>query len=308
MDNDNIGYSEHPQNGNEIKRARTTWQIRSWNIPRKQKSLKALIKELATVKYPALYILFEKRTKAYVGEAEHFPARLKQHITKPDDKIKNWNEVLVISDGRPITQSIFNNKAVRQALEAHLNKLLKTNKYEVVASVRSPTLDQSQQYIFDKLLPELYFFLEKKGIITKPLDEEGQQQIFLDELKILFKKTGIPMKEWGEKEAISEDGKKVFIRPGSPKAKGWQITIRGRKPGSFIYCARRGDGYLLVPRDGILFIPLNIIQEFIPKDAFERDTVDIFFVFGSLEVTLKYHDKVFDVTQFRLLETKFHTK
>lgn len=302
MDTDHIGYSEHPPNGNEIRRARTTWQIRSWYIPRKQKSLKALIKELATVRYPAIYILFEKRTKAYVGEAEHFPARMNQHMTNPDDKIKNWNEVLVISDGRPITQSIFNNKAVRQALEAHLNKLLKTNKYEVVASVRSPTLDQSQQCIFDKLLPELYFFLEKKGIITKPLDEEGQQQIFLDELKDLFKRMGIPMKKWGEKEAISPEGKKVFIRQGSPKSKGWQVTIRGRKSGSFIDCARRGDGYLLVPRGGILFIPLNIIQEFIPKDGFERDTVDIFFDFGSQEVTLKYHDKVLNVTEFRLLK------
>lgn len=301
MEPNYIGYSEHPQNSNGVKRARTTMQIRSWHIQRKQRSLKALIGELETLQYPGIYILFEK-TKAYVGEAEHFPDRLSQHMAKPDEKIKGWTEVIVISDGRPIKQSVFNNKAVREFLEFYLNKLLRANKYNVVGSSRSPRLDDSQHYIVATLLPELYFFLEKQGIVTKPVEEIGQEQVYLDDLKDLFKKKRIHIKDWGEKEAISQNGEKIFIRPGSLKPKGWQITIRGRKPGSFIYCARRGEGHLLVPRDGVLFIPLNVIQRFIPESAFEQDTVDIFIVFIESEVALRYHENRLDVTEFRLLD------
>jgi len=301
MEPNYIGYSEHPPNSNGVKRARTTMQIRSWHIQRKQRSLKSMMGELENVQYPGIYILFEK-TKVYVGEAEHFPDRLSQHMTKPDDKIKGWTEVLVISDGRPITQSVFNNKAVRQVLETYLNNLLRANKYDVVGSSRSPTLDQSQHYIVTTLLPELYFFLEKQGIVTRPVEEKGQEQVYLDDLKDIFNKKRIRIKNWGEKEAILFEGKKIFIRPGSQKPKGWQITIRGKKQGSFIYCARRGDGYLLVPRDGVLYMPLNVIQKFIPKSAFDRDTVDIFIVFSETQAMLKYHENSLDVTEYKLLD------
>jgi len=299
MDPEKVGYSEHPKNANGILRARTTMQVRSWYIERKQRTLKALVQELETVQYPGLYILFEK-TKAYVGEGEHFPTRLSQHMNDPDDKIKDWSEALIISDGRPITQSLFNNKAVRLVLEAYVTKLLRANKYNVVSSVRTPKLDQSQQHIVNTLLPELNFFLTKKGIITRLLEKAGQEQVYLDELVELFKKKRIPIQKWGEKEATFQK-KKVFIRPGSKKPKGWQITIRGRKAGSFIDCARRGDGYLLVPRDGVLFIPLIAIKKFIPESTFDLDTVDIFIGFADEKVTLGYSKSVLDVTQFRLL-------
>jgi len=302
MEPNQIGYSEHPPNGNGVKRARTTMQLRSWQIERKQKSLKALIAELEKVQYPGIYVLFNpKKDRAYVGEAEHFPGRLSQHMSRPDDKIKDWSEVLVISDGRPITQSVFNNKSVREAIESYLNELLKANKYKVVASVRSPTLDQSQQYIVASLRDELYFFLAKKNIVTKPLEEQGQQEVYLDDVKIILRKKGIAVKELGEKEGVLKNGRKVFVRPGSAKKKGWQITIRGRKPGSFIDCARRGDGYLLVPRDGVLYIPLTVIQNFIPEAAFDKDTVDIFIDFSPSGVLLKYHQNNLDVTEHRLL-------
>jgi len=299
MDPKELGYSEYPLNSNGILRARTTMQVRSWHIQRKQKTLKALTRELDTVQYPGLYILFDK-TKVYVGEAEHFPTRLSQHLNEPDDKIRDWSEALIISDGRPITQSIFNNKAVRLVLEAYLTKLFRANKYNVVSSARTPKLDQSQQHIVNILLPELNFFLAKKGTITRFLEESGQEQVYLDELIELFKKKRISIQKWGEKEATFE-GKKVFIRPGSKKPKGWQITIRGRKAGSFIDCARRGDGYLLVPRDGVLFIPLAAIKKFIPESAFDLDTVDIFIGFTDEKVTLAYSKGILDVTQFRLL-------
>lgn len=72
---------------------------------------------------------------------------------------------------------------------------------------------------------------------------------------IIRARTTKQIQEWGTYEAIV-DGKKVFIRPGSKKPKGWQITFRGRKPGSFIDSLHKGIGYLLVSRDGVLLIPL----------------------------------------------------
>ena len=50
-----------------------------------------------------------------------------------EDKIKNWSKALVINDGRPATQSDFNDAVVRKALELYLIKLFKANKYTVVA-------------------------------------------------------------------------------------------------------------------------------------------------------------------------------
>lgn len=301
MDTENIGYSDLPKNSNGIQRARTTCQVRSWHMMRGTRPLQAFRRELETVQYPALYLLFEKKTrKVYVGEAENIHSRLSQHISNPDDKIKDWTEVLIISDGRPITQSLFNNRDVRLVLEAYLNKLLKANKYDVVANVRTPTLDQPQQHIVDTLLPELNFFLQKRGIITRLLEEQGQQEVYVDELKVLFQKRNIPAQKWEKYEAVIE-GHKAFIRPGSKKKKGWQITSRGRKSGSFIDCLQKGAGYLIVPRDGVLFIPLTEVKKVIPESVFKHDTVDIWIVFTPEKATLSYKKNVLDVTQFRIL-------
>jgi len=300
MNHENIGYSEHPRNGNGILRARTTSQVRSWHMTRTERAIRGFKRELETTQYPALYILLEKKRKAYVGEAENIHNRLSQHMSNPDDKIKDWSEALIISDGRPITQSIFNNRAVRLSLEAYVNKLLRANKYDVVSSHRSPNLDQSQKHIVDILLPELNFFLKKKGIITKLLEEPGQQQVYLDELKDLFKRKGIRVEKWGAYEAIIK-GQKAFIRPGSKKTKGWQITSRGRKLGSFIDCLQKGAGYLIVPRDGVLFIPLTEVKKVIPETVFKHDTVDIWIVFTTDKATLSYKQKVLDVTGFKII-------
>ncbi len=39
------------------------------------------------------------------------------------------------------------------------------------------------------------------------------------------------------------NGQKAFIRPGSEKPRGWQITFRGRKPSSPIDCLSKGIGF-----------------------------------------------------------------
>ncbi len=302
MSNSDIGYHEDPRNSDGIIRARTTKQIRSWEILRTMKALEVLNNELGKIEFPGIYALFEGKNKVYIGEAKNIYNRLKTHMANPEDKIKNWSKALVINDGRPATQSDFNDNVVRKALELHLIKLFKANKYAVVAQGEPQKLNAIQNFLVNSLKEELNFFLLKKNVIVKVLEEKGQEEVFGDELKKILEKSGRKIEEWGRYEAIIE-GKKVFIRPGSKKPKGWQITFRGRKPGSFIDSLQKGDGYLLVSRNGVLLIPLTEVQKVIlDKTAYEQDTIDIWIVFAEEKVTLSYKKNTIDVTSFRLID------
>jgi len=139
-----IGYHEDPENSNGIIRARTTKEIRSWHMPRSIKALERLNEEMGKVAFPGNYILFD-RAKAYIGEAGNIYDRIKTHIKNPDEKIKNWNSALILNDGRPATQSDFNDTIVRLALELHLIRLFKANKYQVVSQGRKTTLNPTQK-------------------------------------------------------------------------------------------------------------------------------------------------------------------
>ncbi|MGB3459559.1 MAG: GIY-YIG nuclease family protein [Halobacteriota archaeon] len=301
MSNSNIGYQEDPENGEGIIRARTTKQIRSWEIPRTMKALEVLNIELGRIEFTGIYILFEGKNKVYIGEAKSIYIRLKTHMSNPEDKIKNWSKALIINDGRPAMQSDFNDTVVRKALELYLIKLFKANKYTVVAQGEPQKLNAIQKFLVSTLREELNFFLLKKNVITKVLEEKGQEEVFGDELKKILEKSGRKIGEGGRYEAII-DGKKAFIRPGSKKPKGWQITFRGRKPGSFIDSLQKGEGYLLVSRNGVLLIPLTEVQKVIlDKTAYEQDTIDIWIVFAEEKVTLSYKRNTIDVTKFRLI-------
>jgi hypothetical protein len=302
MANRDIGYHEDPKNRNGIIRARTTKQIRSWEIPRTIKALETLNNELGRIEFPGIYTLFEGKNKLYVGEAKNVYLRLKTHINNPEDKMKNWDRAIVINDGRPATQSDFNDTVVRKALELYLIKLLRANKYLVVSQGEPQKLNAMQKFLVDSLKEELNFFLLKKNIISKILEERGQDEVFGDELKKILEKSSKSIQKWGRYEA-KIDGNKVFIRPGSKKPRGWQITFRGRKPGSFIDALQKGKGYLLVSRNGVLFIPLTEVQKVIKdKSAYEQDTIDIWIVFTEEKVTLSYKQNTIEVTNFRLVQ------
>jgi hypothetical protein len=301
MSNSDIGYQEDPENSEGIIRARTTKQIRSWEIPRTMKALEVLNIELGRIEFPGIYILFEGKNRVYIGEAKSIYIRLKTHMSNPEDKIKNWSKALIINDGRPAMQSDFNDTVVRKALELYLIKLFKANKYAVVAQGELQKLNAIQKILVRTLREELNFFLLKKNVITKVLEEEGQEEVFGDELKKILENCGRKIGEWGRYEAII-DGKKAFIRPGSKNPKGWQITFRGRKPGSFIDSLQKGEGYLLVSRNGVLLIPLTEVQKVIlDKTAYEQDTIDIWIVFAEEKVTLSYKRNTIDATKFRLI-------
>jgi len=302
MSSSDIGYHEDPKNSDGIIRARTTKQIRSWEIPRSLKALEILNGELGKIEFPGIYVLLESRNKVYIGEAKSLYDRLKTHIESPEEKIKNWGRAIVINDGRPAMQSDFNDAVVRKALELYLIKLLKYNKYTVVAQGEPQKLNALQDFLVKSLKQELDFFLLKKGVITRVIEERGQEEIFGDELQKILERNGKKIQTWGKYEALI-DGVKVFIRPGSKKPKGWQITFRGRKPGSPIDSLQKGNGFLLVSRNGVLLIPLSEVQKVIKdKSAYQQDTIDVWVVFTEEGATLSYKENTIDVTRFKLIK------
>lgn len=117
--------------------------------------------------------------------------------------------------------------------------MFKANKYTVLAQGEPQKLNAIQKFLCDSLTKELNFFLLKKNIIIKILEEGGQDEVFGDELKSILEKSGKKIQEWGTYEATI-DGEKVFIRPGSKKPKGWQITFRGRNPEALLTHCKKG--------------------------------------------------------------------
>jgi hypothetical protein len=302
MTNDDIGYTEYPKNGTGIRRARTTKLIRSWEMSRSLESLHALNEEMGRLDYPGIYLLVEEGRKVYIGEAKSLIKRLDTHNKTPEDKIKNWDKVIVINDGRPATQSDFNDEVVRKALELYLIDLFKTNKYTVVAQGEPQNLNPIQKHLVDSLKQELFFFCQKTTLIIKDIENREEREVFSDEVKSILLKSKKKIDQWREKDAII-DGKVTFIRQGSKKDKGYQITIRGGKKGSFIDCLKTKTGNLLVRRDGVLLIPLSKIREaIIDESALNQDTVDIYITFKDGNAFLNYKTNIIDVTEYRLVK------
>jgi len=244
-----------------------------------------------------LLILYRLRRQIHLNYAPSFWGVLyKTHHKNPEGKIKNWNDALIISDGRPATQSDFNDTVVRQAIESHLIRLLRANKYQVVCQGRKPTLNAMQRNLVSSLIEELNYFLLKKNLITKALEEEGLEEVFGDELKKLLTVRGKEVQQLTKYETII-DAQKAYIRPGSPKAKGWQITFRDR----FIKSLEKGEGYLLVSRNGVLLVPMSEVRKLITdKDTYKQNTIDVYVNFASDKITITYKDQSIDVIEYKL--------
>ena len=75
--------------------------------------------------------------------------------------------MVIICDGRPASQSDFNDNVVRLEIEYYLILLCKANKFKTISQGSKQTLNPIQKVIVTKLLPELDFFLLKKGLIQK---------------------------------------------------------------------------------------------------------------------------------------------
>lgn len=294
-----FGYHQDLKNGYGIVRARTTGQLRSWDIPRTMQALEILKREWGNLEFPGIYILFDSKTKKiYVGEAKDVHNRLKTHLNNPEDKIKGWNRAVIVNDGRSAMQSDFNDSVIRKSLELHLINLFKTNKYSVVSQGEKQKHNSMQKSLFNALKDELDFLLLKKNLIAKLIEKLGQEEILRDDLRKLIEKKGWKIKEWVAYEAII-DGKKTYIRPGSKKQKGWQITFRDK----FKDTLQKGNGYLLVPRDGVLFIPFKVIQKVITDvSKYKQNTIDIYINFKDDKIEISYTTNIIDVTEYKIVK------
>ncbi|MBM4064256.1 MAG: hypothetical protein FJ266_01210 [Planctomycetes bacterium] len=301
---DKFGYHQDIKNGDGIIRARTIGgHLRSWEIPRTMNALEVIKKEWGNLEYPGIYILFDSSgKKVYIGEAKDIYSRLKTHLTSPEDKIKNWDRAIIINDGRSATQSDFNDTVIRKSLELHLISLFKANRYTVVAQGEPQKHNPQQKSLFQALKEEFNFFLMKKNLITKLIDKPGQEEILRDELKKILEKKGYKIESWKADEAVL-NSEKAYIRPGSPKPKNnpkhWQITFRD----VFKDSLQKGEGCLLVPRDGILLIPLKEVQKVVTDSSkYKQNTIDVYVNFKEEAIELTYTTNMVDVTQFRLIK------
>ena len=301
---DKFGYHQDIKNGDGIIRARTIGgHLRSWEIPRTLNALEVVKKEWGNLEYPGIYILFDSSSKKiYIGEAKDIYNRLKTHMTSPEDKIKNWDRAILVNDGRTAMQSDFNDTVIRKSLELHLISLFKANRYTVVAQGEPQKHNPQQKSLFQALKEEVNFFLMKKNLITKLIEKPGQEEILRDDLKKILERKDYKINSWKADEAIL-NGKKTYIRPGSPKPKEnpkhWQITFRD----VFKDSLQKGEGYLLVPRDGILLIPLKEVQKVVTDPSkYKQNTIDVYINFKEDTIELTYTTNTIDVTPFRLLK------
>lgn len=246
MAEERIGYTEDPVNGDGIWRARTTRLIRAWKFDKSNGTLDILKREFGNNAYPGLYILFEfPANRVYIGEAGSVCERLRQHTATPDPKIQRWSQVLIINDGRSANHSELNDAVIRKELEHYLKQLLKLNKYKVVSQSSQQNLNAAQKVMISNFIAEMDYFLTKTNLINKLLAQQNQQECSKDEMVKLLKRKGYTMESVSSYE-VKLNGKSSYIRTGSKKPKGWQITFRDK----FKHSLNSEDGYLIVPRGG----------------------------------------------------------
>lgn len=300
-----FGYMDSPANGLGIVRSRTLLgNLRVWDIPRHEESLYIVIKDIGHSPIPGLYMLFdEKSRKVYIGQTENLKNRLMTHMSSPEDKISNWSRAVIINDARNASQSDLNDENIRLTLETFLVRLFKINRYQVTtSSSRKPSLSATQRTLIESFKKEIILLLTRKSKISKVLTERGDDEVYNDEVRNRLLSKGYKINKWSKHEA-EMGGEKIFLRPGSAKPKGWQITFRGNKSGSFKKSLEEGKGYLLVPRGPILLIPLVELKNFIEAEdctAFERDTIDVFLRFGNDKIVVIYKGSEKDITSYAI--------
>jgi hypothetical protein len=297
---EDYGFMTNPANGLGIVRARTMLgNLRLWDIPRSEEALDKVVDEIGKSPIPGIYMLFDERSekKVYIGQSENIRGRLINHMKTPEEKIKHWERVFIINDGRNAVQSDLNDENIRLVLENYLVSLFKLNKYKVVTSAsRTPSLSSTQKTLCDSFRDEINILLSNKSKVNKFLKEKVDDEVYLDDARKILIQRGWSIQEWGAQYALVNN-QPTIIRPGSEKRKGWQVTFRGSKS---LASLSGGKGYLLMPRGKILIIPLYKIKDLVvatDTDAFTRDTIDIFIRFEENRIVLAYKDKEIDITQ-----------
>jgi len=92
---------------------------------------------------------------------------------------------------------------------------------------------------------------------------------------------------------VSINGQRSYIREGSLKPQGWQITIGD----DFRESTLQGRGFLVFPRGPGVLIPLRDLRQMIGHELGQHHRVDIFISFGP-GVQMHCKGSVYDLSRF----------
>lgn len=181
MKNRIFGYLDNPSNYLGVSSSRTLLgNLRLWQIPRSDEELDIVINEIGHSILPGVYLLFGEKgeKKVHIGQSENLKARMSNNISYPDEKIKNWERAIIISDARNAMQSDLNDEIIRHILANYLINLFKINRYKVMTtSSRIPSLHSTQIILANFFKEELNLLLIRKRLITKVLTDNIKSSI-----------------------------------------------------------------------------------------------------------------------------------
>lgn len=303
-----FAYQSFPADDRGIIRARTDHQLRLIDIPRD--IVKEVIDEIfGKLIVSGIYLLLNhSKKKVYVGQASELRDRILQH-DKDEKYLKEWQQVVLLTDGRPSMFSDLSDESVRLALESYVNSLfIEYGNYKTsTRSTRKMEISFTQSHFAEKYKKELAFVLFNFGLIKQmPIILEDFESvlkfdILLSKLKIKFKNINVV------KNAIKTiEGHIVEIRPtafrsdkGSKKKQGWQVTVRG----SFKKLVEGTDaGYFIYARGEGLIFTFKELKSII-GDRTKFDTTDLYFKFtpeGIITLYMAGAEEPVDVTKYKL--------
>ena len=308
-----FAYQSFPPDERGVIRARTDNQLRLIDIPRE--IVREVIEEhFGKLTFSGVYILLHHTKKiVYVGQASNIRERIVNQHDKDDKSLKDWQQVVLLTDGRPSMFSDMSDESVRLELENYTNNLFTEygNYKTSTKATRKPDISFTQSHFAEKYKKELAFVLFNFGLIKQlPIVlDEYENVLKLDTLvkKLRRKFKNIVLTK--NKRGIQHiDGKIVELRPtmlrsdkGSKKKQGWQITARG----SFKKLVdSKKDGYFVYARGKGLVFSFKELNEII-GDRIKFDTTDLYFKFrpdDKVFLHLAGAEDIIDVTSFTLPE------
>lgn len=308
-----FAYQSFPADERGVIRARTDNQLRLIDIPRN--IIREVIEEhFGKLNFSGIYLLLHHtKKKVYVGQASNLRERIVNQHSKDDKSLKDWQQVVLLTDGRPSMFSDLSDESVRLELENYTNSLFAEygNYKTSTKSTRKPEISFTQSHFAEKYKKELAFVLFNFGLIKQmPIVLDTYENVLkldtlIRKLKRKFKSVEITKNKKGIQ---SIDGKAVELRPtmlrsdkGSKKKQGWQITVRG----SFKRLVdSKKDGYFIYARGKGLVFSFKELNDLI-GDRTKFDTTDLYFQFtpdDKVSLHLAGAEDVIDVTSYTLPE------
>lgn len=288
------GYTLHPRDSHGVRKGESVPPISfSWLVPRKtvQRFLKGLDR------YPGLYVLFGDARRAYIGETDDLTSRLSQHVKSTPGELGVLKNILAITDCRT-QNSYFSTAEVRKILEQMLINWLPRDYKLVNVQGKGQRQSTGQSSAIVELLSQdiKKHLLNHKVVpsIPQPGDKCLQPEATVQEAKEILAGKGHKLKFKSAYEG-EIDGKLLLSRGGSPKPRGWQVTIRGK----WRQRVANEQGYYLLLRIPLALVPFSEIRKIVP-DLTTNDTVDIFF--DLVEKRLYYRQQSRSISRFLVSE------